>query len=113
MASPFVLVTILLAAFVCRGTAQGTRLVGGWEKKTVEGNELFKELAHFAVGQQVGDREFFDTVVEVTDAETQLVAGTNYRLTFKIAESTCRVTETYTKELCRPKTEEVSTAAKF
>ncbi|XP_077521140.1 cystatin-2-like [Amblyomma americanum] len=107
MASPFVLVAMLLAASVCCGAAAGSRLVGGWQKKNVDGNDLFTELAHFAVGQQVGDREFFDTVLEVTDAETQVVAGTNYRLTFKIAESTCRVTETYTKELCLPKTRDV------
>lgn len=107
MASSSVLVAILLAALVCCATAEGSRLVGGWQKKNVEGNELFRELAHFAVGKQVGDREFFDTVLEVTDAETQVVAGTNYRLTFKIAESTCRVTDTYTKEVCLPKTQDV------
>uniref|UniRef100_A0A023G9N4 Putative tick cistatins 1 n=1 Tax=Amblyomma triste TaxID=251400 RepID=A0A023G9N4_AMBTT len=108
MASSFVLLGILLGAFVvCCKTEETPRLVGGWQKKPVDGNQLFTELAHFAVGNQVGDREFFDTVLEVIDAETQVVAGTNYRLTFKIAESTCRVTETYTKELCLPKTQDV------
>ncbi|KAH9374971.1 hypothetical protein HPB48_004196 [Haemaphysalis longicornis] len=37
----------------------------------------------------------------------QVVAGTNYRITFKTAESTCPVTETYTREVCRPKSQEV------
>uniref|UniRef100_A0A6M2E7G7 Putative tick cistatins 1 n=1 Tax=Amblyomma tuberculatum TaxID=48802 RepID=A0A6M2E7G7_9ACAR len=107
MASSSVLVSILLAALGCCVTAEGPRLVGGYQKKDVAGNQLFTELAHFAVGQQVGDREFFDTVLEVTDVETQVVAGTNYRITFKIAESTCRVTENYTKELCLPKTQDI------
>ncbi|KAK8770068.1 hypothetical protein V5799_013467, partial [Amblyomma americanum] len=54
-----------------------------------------------------GVSQRFPTVCAFVFASTQVVAGTNYRLTFKIAESTCRVTETYTKELCLPKTRDV------
>uniref|UniRef100_A0A023GCY6 Putative tick cistatins 1 n=1 Tax=Amblyomma triste TaxID=251400 RepID=A0A023GCY6_AMBTT len=111
MASSFVLVAVFLGAcaFMCDGAPQGPPIpvVGGWQKKTPVDSEHYKELAHFAVSKQVEGREFFDTVLEVTDVETQVVAGTNYRITFKIAESTCRVTETYSKETCLPKTRDV------
>lgn len=81
-------------------------LVGGWTKHSVGDNALFEELAHFAVSRQVGDREFFDTVLELLEAESQVVAGTNYRIKFKTTESTCRVTDTYSKEVCLPKSRE-------
>ncbi|XP_077521139.1 salivary cystatin-L2-like [Amblyomma americanum] len=105
MASSLVLLSVLLGAFLCCQAQLG--VPGGWQKKTVAGNDEFQELAHFAISRQVQGKEFFDTVLEVTDAETQVIAGTNYRITFKTAESTCPVTQTYTKELCRPKTQTV------
>ncbi|KAH6926461.1 hypothetical protein HPB50_018721 [Hyalomma asiaticum] len=94
------LVTCLLSV------AEPTRLVGGWSRRNVGEDALFEELAHFAISKQVGDREYFDTVLEVVDVETQVVAGTNYRIKFKVGESTCRVTETYTKEACVPQSRE-------
>ncbi|KAL1474440.1 hypothetical protein MTO96_020850 [Rhipicephalus appendiculatus] len=65
-----------------------------------------RSLAHYAISQQVGGREFFDTVLELVEVETQTVAGTNYRIKFKIAESTCRVGEVYNKDVCLPRTRE-------
>nr|WGH08198.1 type 2 cystatin protein 2 [Haemaphysalis doenitzi] len=83
------------------------RLVGGWHRRNDTSHPRYHELAHFAVAKNVRGLEFFDTVLEITEVQTQVVAGTNYRITFKTAESTCPVTETYTRELCRPKSEEV------
>ncbi|KAK8777404.1 hypothetical protein V5799_029251 [Amblyomma americanum] len=103
MASSFVLAVILMAAFACGG-AEEERLVGGWVKHSVDGDPLYAELAHFAISKQKTNRDFFDTVLELTAVESQVVTGATYRLTFKTAESTCRVTETYTKERCLPKT---------
>ncbi|XP_075556928.1 mialostatin-like [Dermacentor variabilis] len=97
-------IVALFAVFQC--CAADPVLVGGWTRQSVGDNALFEELAHFAVSRQVGDREFFDTVLELVDVQTQVVAGTNYRIKFKTAESTCRVTDTYSKELCLPKSRE-------
>nr|QBR53058.1 cystatin [Haemaphysalis flava] len=83
------------------------RLVGGWHKKNDTTDQHYHDLAHFAVGKQTEGRDYFDTVLQITAVETQVVAGMNYRITFDAAESTCPVTETYTRELCRPKTQEV------
>ncbi|KAL1471775.1 hypothetical protein MTO96_039740 [Rhipicephalus appendiculatus] len=96
---------VLVAAFAC--TAAGpVGLVGGWEKHNVGDDAIFEELAHFAVSQQVDGREFFDTVLELVDVETQVVAGKNYRLKFKTAESTCKITDSYSREVCLPKSRE-------
>ncbi|XP_037576226.1 salivary cystatin-L [Dermacentor silvarum] len=99
------MLVVLLAAFSCCTAGPG-RLVGGWKKHSVNEKPVFEELAHYAISQQVGGREYFDTVLELVDVDTQLVAGTNYRIKFKVAESTCRVTESYTREACLPKSRE-------
>nr|QBR53057.1 cystatin [Haemaphysalis flava] len=89
------------------GFYEGKMGKGGWRRQNQTSDEHYHSLAHFAVAKQVDGREFFDTVLEITDVETQTVAGTNYRITFKTTESTCLVTETYSREHCRPKTQEV------
>ncbi|XP_077551655.1 salivary cystatin-L2-like [Haemaphysalis longicornis] len=98
-----VLAVVSVGLFVCC-TAQ---LVGGWHPQTDTGNEHYHKLAHLAVSQQVQGRRFYDTVLKVTKVETQTVAGRNYRITFKTAESTCPVTAVYSKKACRPKTRQV------
>ncbi|KAH7973171.1 salivary cystatin-L [Rhipicephalus sanguineus] len=100
------IVVALVAVFACTA-ASPVGLVGGWQKHNVSEEAIFEELAHFAVSQQVEGREFFDTVLELVDVDTQVVAGRNYRLKFKTAESTCRVTESYSRETCLPKSREV------
>ncbi|XP_037576945.2 salivary cystatin-L2-like, partial [Dermacentor silvarum] len=91
--------------FLCCA-ADSPTLKGGWTRKNVGEDAIFEEVAHYAISQQVGEREFFDTVLELVEVETQTVAGTNYRIKFKIAESTCRVTEVYSKDVCVPKSRE-------
>ncbi|KAH7972207.1 hypothetical protein HPB52_009148 [Rhipicephalus sanguineus] len=84
---------------ICQFGAAQPGLPGGWHRHSVGDNTLFEELAHFAISRQVGDREYFDTVLELVDVESQVVAGTNYRIKFKVGESTCRVTENTPKRL--------------
>ncbi|XP_065289897.1 cystatin-2-like [Dermacentor albipictus] len=79
---------------------------GGWQKRKVGDDAIYEELAHFAVSKQVRNQQFYDTVLELVDVETQVVAGTNYRIKFKITESTCKVTEAYSKTACVPKSRE-------
>ncbi|KAL1474441.1 hypothetical protein MTO96_020851 [Rhipicephalus appendiculatus] len=57
---------------ICLFGAAQSALVGGWHRHSVGDNALFEELAHFAVSRQVGDREYFDTVLELVDVETQV-----------------------------------------
>ncbi|XP_075722094.1 cystatin-2 [Rhipicephalus microplus] len=80
---------------------------GGWQKHNVADNAIYDELAHFAVSKQVANREFFDTVREIVDVESQTVAGTNYRIKFKTTESTCPITGAYDKATCLPKSPQI------
>nr|XP_050037681.2 salivary cystatin-L2-like [Dermacentor andersoni] len=98
----FGMAVVLFAAFLCCASETPT-IKGGWSRKSVGEDAIFEEVAHYAISQQVSGREFFDTVLELLEVETQTVAGTNYRIKFNIAESTCRVTEVYSKEACLPK----------
>uniref|UniRef100_A0A6M2CRL6 Putative cystatin n=1 Tax=Rhipicephalus microplus TaxID=6941 RepID=A0A6M2CRL6_RHIMP len=82
-------------------------VLGGWQKHNAEDNAIYDELAHFAVSKQVANRQFFDTVLEIVDVESQTVAGTNYRIKFKITESTCPVPGVYSKATCVPKSREI------
>ncbi|XP_050037670.2 cystatin-2-like isoform X2 [Dermacentor andersoni] len=81
-------------------------VLGGWQKHNVGDDAIYEELAHFAISKQVGNRQFYDTVLGLVDVESQTVAGTNYRIKFNITESTCRVTEAYSKTTCVPKSRE-------
>ncbi|KAH7942408.1 hypothetical protein HPB49_023921 [Dermacentor silvarum] len=64
------MLVVLLAAFSCCTAGPG-RLVGGWKKHSVNEKPVFEELAHYAISQQVGGREYFDTVLELVDVDTQ------------------------------------------
>ncbi|CAN8031787.1 unnamed protein product [Ixodes persulcatus] len=103
MTSSLSLVLLLGGVAVC--TAQV--LVGGFSERTDhQTNPKYLDLAHYATStwsaQQPG-KTHFDTVAELERVETQVVAGTNYRLTLKVVESVCELTSTYTKEACTPK----------
>uniref|UniRef100_UPI0001DBDB8E sialostatin L2 n=1 Tax=Ixodes scapularis TaxID=6945 RepID=UPI0001DBDB8E len=79
-------------------------LRGGYRERSNQDDPEYLEMAHYATStwsaQQPG-KTHFDTVVEVMKVETQTVAGTNYRLTLKVAESTCELTSTYNKDTCQ------------
>lgn len=76
---------------------------GGWQVQDHTKDE-YLGLAHLATSQAVEGRQHYDTVLELLKAETQVVAGTNYRLSMKVAESICKIGEdTYTKEQCTAK----------
>ncbi|KAH7972818.1 hypothetical protein HPB52_017484 [Rhipicephalus sanguineus] len=60
---------LLIAASVCHGQ----NAPGSWEKKQVGEDPLYEQMAHFAVSKQVGgDRQNFDTVLELLEVETQV-----------------------------------------
>ncbi|XP_037499430.1 salivary cystatin-L isoform X1 [Rhipicephalus sanguineus] len=99
------LVMAMLAVVACSGN-EPIPVLGGWQKHNVGDNAIYEELAHFAISKQVAGRQFFDTVLELVDVETQVVAGINYRIKFKITESTCRITDVYSKTTCVPKSRE-------
>uniref|UniRef100_A0A2R5LGH7 Putative cystatin n=1 Tax=Ornithodoros turicata TaxID=34597 RepID=A0A2R5LGH7_9ACAR len=95
-------VVVLALATGCLATRR-FEIYGGWTWVDPNSNPRYLELAHFAVGQQTRGLEYYNTVVEVTSASEQVVSGMNYRLTFRVAPSNCRVADTvYSKERCRP-----------
>ncbi|XP_037499434.1 salivary cystatin-L2-like [Rhipicephalus sanguineus] len=98
-------VVATFAVIACSAEEQ-IPVLGGWQKHNVSDDAIYEELAHFAVSKQVANREFFDTVLEIVDVESQTVAGTNYRIKFKITESTCPITAAYNKATCLPKSRE-------
>uniref|UniRef100_A0A147BWJ4 Putative salivary cystatin n=1 Tax=Ixodes ricinus TaxID=34613 RepID=A0A147BWJ4_IXORI len=103
MTSSLALVLLIGGVAVC--TAQ--EIDGGFSEKTDHHtNPKYLDLAHYATStwsaQQPG-KTHFDTVVELEKVETQVVAGTNYRLTLKVVESVCELTSTYSKEACTAK----------
>ncbi|XP_002434437.3 salivary cystatin-L-like [Ixodes scapularis] len=100
MSCSLALVLLLGGVAVC--TAQGVS--GGFGlKRDHRTNPKYLNLAHFATStwsaQQAG-RTYFDTVEEVERVETQVVAGTNYRLTLRVVESVCVLTSPYSREVC-------------
>ncbi|CAN8031789.1 unnamed protein product [Ixodes persulcatus] len=102
MTSSLTLVLLLGGVAVCTATA----VLGGYsEKPDHHTNPKYLELAHYAASTWSSEHSKpgqtnFDTVVEVLKVETQTVAGTNYRLTLKVAESTCPLTSAYNKDTC-------------
>ncbi|CAN7978241.1 unnamed protein product, partial [Ixodes persulcatus] len=62
---------VLLSLAVC-GTLAGRSLPGGWRTRDPHSNPKFAELAHYAVSSQAGDSEFYDTVLELLAAQTQV-----------------------------------------
>nr|ABZ89554.1 cystatin [Haemaphysalis longicornis] len=80
---------------------------GGWRDQDPQSSPKYKNLAHYAVAQRVEGLDNYDTVLDLTKVETQVVAGVNYRLTFTIAGSSCKIGEVeYTEESCPPTTTE-------
>lgn len=99
--------TALLAAALAALFVVCTSIPGGWKDQDPNGRPKYKELAHYAVVQRVEGLDNYDTVLELTKVETQIVAGVNYRLTFTIAASSCKIGEVeYTEERCPPTTAE-------
>ncbi|CAN7938768.1 unnamed protein product [Ixodes hexagonus] len=100
---------LLSTAFVAVGWAGRSErsLVGGWKTQDPT-DPRFVNLAHYAVSTQVEGRQYYDTVLQLLEAETQqIVAGVNYKLKFTTTQSTCKVGKVdYSQELCQPKSNE-------
>lgn len=91
-------VTVAALGSVC------ARFTGGWTSRDPNGNPKYKELAHFALASRNSTKlKYYDTVLELKNVETQLVSGMNYRLTFTIAATSCKVNVVpYSDEACPP-----------
>ncbi|XP_077536584.1 cystatin-1-like [Haemaphysalis longicornis] len=80
------------------------RLIGGWTQHDPSSNPKYLELAHFAISQQTKGLDVYHTVLKLVKVETQVVAGTNYRLIFETAPTNCPISEKYSIENCKPTT---------
>lgn len=99
MASSVALSTVALASLVVVGAS----IIGGWIPHDPKSNPKYLELAHYAVSQRVEGLEYYDTVLELKKAATQIVDGINYRLTFTIAGSSCKIGKVvYSEKRCPP-----------
>ncbi|KAH6926471.1 hypothetical protein HPB50_018731 [Hyalomma asiaticum] len=79
--------------------------VGGWTEHDPSSNPKYLELAHFAISQQTTGLTHYHTVLRLLKAETQVVAGVNYKLIFETAPSNCTIADgPYSSELCKPTT---------
>uniref|UniRef100_A0A0C9R562 Putative tick cistatins 1 n=1 Tax=Amblyomma americanum TaxID=6943 RepID=A0A0C9R562_AMBAM len=96
-------VSVVAVLAVCIAACVAS-IPGGWSAQEPQSSPKYKELAHYAVAQRIEGLENYDTVLELTRVETQIVAGVNYRLTFTIAGSECKIGEIeYSEERCPPK----------
>ncbi|XP_064469442.1 cystatin-2-like [Ornithodoros turicata] len=79
------------------------QIPGGFNVQDPQSNSLYLELAHLAVSSQVEGKQYYDTVVELLEVQTQVVAGFNYRLKVLTAPSNCQIgVHQYSKERCTP-----------
>uniref|UniRef100_A0A224Y315 Cystatin n=1 Tax=Rhipicephalus zambeziensis TaxID=60191 RepID=A0A224Y315_9ACAR len=78
-------------------------MVGGWTEQNPHGSPKYLKLAHYAVSMQTEGRTVYNTVVNLTNVATQVVAGVNYNLTFTTAPTTCRIGQVqYSATQCLP-----------
>lgn len=92
------LVTVAALGSVC------AELTGGWSSKDPNGNPKYKELAQLALASRYSRKlKYYDTVLEMKKVETQLDSAKNYRLTFTIAPTSCKVNVVpYSAAACPP-----------
>uniref|UniRef100_A0A147BWH4 Putative salivary cystatin n=1 Tax=Ixodes ricinus TaxID=34613 RepID=A0A147BWH4_IXORI len=88
------------------GAATRGHLLGGWTVQNASGNPKYLQLAHAVISNQTKAHEFYDTVLDLTAVETQVVAGVNYKLNFTTAKSICKTEKAYSMECCLPKVNE-------
>lgn len=78
---------------------------GGWIDQNPSSNPIYLEMAAFAAAQNPMGLDYYDAVLDLRKVQTQIVSGINYRLTFSVAQSNCKIGEVeYTKERCTPTT---------
>lgn len=86
----------VLLTIVCSGHAfgQSRPMVGGWFKQQTH-NKNIQDIANYAAGS-VNDQSnsyLHKKMIHVHEAETQVVAGTKYRLVFDLGSTVCRKNE--------------------
>lgn len=96
-----------LCAVALPALVLGASLPGGFYRRRVDADPIYKQMAHFAIAQHTADHDYFDTVLDLIQVDVQSAAGFNYRLKFTTAESSCRGAETYSPVTCQPKRKEV------
>ncbi|KAH6926976.1 hypothetical protein HPB50_024351 [Hyalomma asiaticum] len=97
-------ISTAVAALCALLALSSAALVGAPMKHDAKDFENYLDDAHYVAASQVDGREFYDTVVEILEAETQVVSGVIIRLKMKMTESVCKVSkENYTRELCTAK----------
>lgn len=74
LSSAIALTAIMAAVFVAVPCSAEDHIptFGGFQRKNVGDNPIYEELAHFAISKQVANREFFDTVLELLEVDTQV-----------------------------------------
>ncbi|KAL3203860.1 hypothetical protein MRX96_053152, partial [Rhipicephalus microplus] len=76
---------------------------GGWTEQNPQGSPKYLKLAHYAVSTQTEGETVYNTVLNLTNVATQVVAGVNYNLTFTTAPTNCRVGQVqYSATQCPP-----------
>ncbi|KAH7995916.1 hypothetical protein HPB51_026435 [Rhipicephalus microplus] len=81
----------------------GSTMVGGWTEQNPQGSPKYLKLAHYAVSTQTEGETVYNTVLNLTNVATQVVAGVNYNLTFTTAPTNCRVGQVqYSATQCPP-----------
>ncbi|KAL3194055.1 hypothetical protein MRX96_001962 [Rhipicephalus microplus] len=81
----------------------GSTMVGGWTEQNPQGSPKYLKLAHYAVSTQTEGETVYNTVVNLTNVATQVVAGVNYNLTFTTAPTSCRIGQVqYSATQCPP-----------
>uniref|UniRef100_A0A0K8R3D7 Putative salivary cystatin n=1 Tax=Ixodes ricinus TaxID=34613 RepID=A0A0K8R3D7_IXORI len=88
------------------GAATRGHLLGGWTVQNASGNPKYLQLAHAVISNQTKAHDYYDTVLNLTAVETQVVAGVNYKLNFTTAKSICKTEKVYRMECCLPEVKE-------
>ena len=79
-----ILLTILLAAFsVTEALAQEPPIVGNYREASTANREVIS-AAQFAVRKEMLKHNTRISIISIEHAETQVVAGTNYKLCLKV-----------------------------
>ena len=77
---------VCLMGCLCGSVFAGERiLMGGWSETEVDNPEVLK-ATKFAVAERSGDMNMVIELVEILNAEQQVVAGMNYLMTLKVKE---------------------------
>ncbi|CAN7984973.1 unnamed protein product [Ixodes pacificus] len=91
---------LLVLGVVCLSTA----FPGVWRRHHPDVDPRYREWAHFAISSQVENKTNYDTLMTLISVESQVIAGVDYKLKMKVAESYCVIgNDSYSRERCHLK----------